>query len=226
MLVSRPGLGDDHAFDVLVARHHGAVALLARLVAPEERRRSLVVETFDVAHAALRRMLGPTESLRPLLLMTACWLHEEHPYGLAVSEHFPSGVPFREPRPGAMHPAVSGEFSRLPEAWQLLVWQLEVERDTVEDAAALIGVSPVVVSALVEGARSAWRTRCASAAVRARVPGGWCCGTRRSASGAPYSSGTSTPSSGTLARWRRGTGWAGRRRTTWRYAAPVWPRGR
>ncbi len=160
-LVARAGLGDDQAFDALVARHHGAVALLARLVAPEDRRRALVVETFAAAHATLRRMLGPSEALRPYLLMVARRLHEEHPAGLPdeplATEHFLSTVPFRDPADGEMHPAVSVEFSRLPEAWKLLVWQLEVEGDSAEDAGALIGVSPVVVPALVEGARAALR---------------------------------------------------------------------
>ena len=66
-------------------------------------------------------------------------------------------MPFRDPAPGEMHPDVSAEFSRLPEAWQLLVWQLEAEGDSVPGAAALIGVSPLVVPALVAGARASLR---------------------------------------------------------------------
>ncbi len=155
-LVSRVAIGDCHAFDVLVARHRAAVALLARLVAPENRREGLVAATFDLLHPTLRRMQGPTESVRPFLLMAARRLHEAQ-QGSAPGGHLPLGKPFREPGAGEMHPAVCVEFSRLPEAWQLLVWQLEVERDTAEDAAALVGVSPAVVPALVASARAALR---------------------------------------------------------------------
>jgi hypothetical protein len=156
-LAARAALGDHGAFDALVARHHGAVALLARLVAPEDRRRALVVQTFDVARATLRRKLGPAETLRPFLLMTARRVNEESPRDAFGTELVVSTVPFREPAAGEMHPAVPVVFSRLPEAWQLLVWQLEVERDSVEEAAALIGVSPLVVPALLEGSRAALR---------------------------------------------------------------------
>lgn len=156
-LVSRVAIGDGHAFDVLVVRHRPAVALLARLVAPEGRREALVATTFDLAHTTLRRMQGPTESVRPFVLMVARRLHEEHGQGWAPHGHLLLGKPFREPGAGEMHPAVCVEFSRLPEAWQLLVWQLEVERDTAEGAAALVGVAPAVVPALVASARAALR---------------------------------------------------------------------
>lgn len=156
-LVSRVAIGDCQAFDVLVARHRAAVALLARLVAPEGRREGLVSATFDLAHSTLRRMQGPTESVRPFLLMVVRRVDEEHAQGSAPSGLLLLGKPFREPGAGEMHPAVCVEFSRLPEAWQLLVWQLEVEGDTAADAGALVGVSPVVVPALVASARAALR---------------------------------------------------------------------
>jgi hypothetical protein len=156
-LVSRLRLGEHEAFDVIVARHQGAVARVARLIAPEDRRRSLVEDTFHVAEAALRQLVGPTESLRPFLLMTACRLRSWHPPVPVAARRVVSEVPFREPQAGAMHPAVSIEFSYLPEAWQLLLWHLEVESDSPEYAAALVGVSPVVVPALVQGARGALR---------------------------------------------------------------------
>jgi hypothetical protein len=156
-LITRVGLGEPHAFDVLVARHHGAVARLAREIAPGERRRALVQETFDVAHTTLRRAVGLTESLRPFLLMTACRLRGSRLDDPVGAQPFASEVPFRVPRGDEMHPRVSIEFSYLPEAWQLLLWHLEVEGDGVEYAAALIGVSPSVVPALVEGARATLR---------------------------------------------------------------------
>lgn len=156
-LVSQVALGDPSAFDAIVARHHGAVAVLARLIAPPSRRKALVAETFEVTHTTLRLRLGPSELLRPFLLMTARHLSENHPTGPARTDHPLNAVPFRDARPGAMHPAVTAEFSRLPEAWQLLVWHLEVEGESPEEAAALVGVSPVVVPALVEGARAALR---------------------------------------------------------------------
>lgn len=156
-LVSRVTIGDRHAFDVLAARHRAAVALLARLVAPEGLREGLVAATFELAHARLRRLQGPTESVRPFVLMLARRLHEQQAQGWAPGGHLLLGKPFREPGAGEMHPAVCVEFSRLPEAWQLLVWQLEVEGDTGEEAAALVGVSPAVVPALVASARAALR---------------------------------------------------------------------
>lgn len=156
-LVSQVALGDTTAFDAVVARHHGAVAVLARLIAPQGRRKALVAETFEIAHTALRQRLGPSESLRPFLLMTARRLAEDPPNAPAGPDQPLTAVPFRDARPGEMHPAVATEFSRLPEAWQLLVWHLEVEGDSPEEAAALVGVSPVVVPALVEGARAALR---------------------------------------------------------------------
>lgn len=160
-LISRTGLGDDTAFGTLVSRHRPAVTRLAALLDPDPRHRALVDETFEVAHTTLRLMLGPSESLRPYLLLLACRLHDDHPAGAPAAplevEHFSSSVPFREPRDGEMHAAVAVEFSLLPEAWQLLIWQLDVEGDTPEAAAALAGVSANVVLALVEGARAALR---------------------------------------------------------------------
>lgn len=238
-LVSRVAVGDRHAFDVLVARHHAAVALLARLVAPEGLREGLVAATFEFAHTRLRRLQGPTESVRPFVLMLARRLHEQQTQGSAPGGHLLLGKPFREPGAGEMHPAVCVEFSRLPEAWQLLVWQLEVEGDTGEGPPRWSGSPPrscrpwsrvrgppcVVPCWCAIGharfRRSAWRTRCASAAPGACCPPGRCCGTPRSASSAPCCWGTSTPSSGISARWWRGTCWVVPLRTTWRYAAAV-----
>lgn len=158
-LITRTGLGDEHAFATLVARHREAVDLLASLLDPHRRHPGLVAEVFEIAHGTLRLMLGPTEALRPYLLLLTRRLLEAHPDGtpthpLAV-EHFSSSVPFREP--AAAQGDVVVEFSRLPEAWQLLLWHLEVEGDSPVAAAALIGVSPVAVPALVTSARATLR---------------------------------------------------------------------
>lgn len=173
-LISRTGLGDERAFDVLVTRHHAALTRFAGLVVPPERRRALVETTFAVAHTTLRRMLGPGNALRPYLLLLAQRLGEEDPARVPVDpivvEQFAGAVPFREPRAGEPHAAVSVEFSRLPEAWQLLVWHLEVEADAPEAASALVGVSPAVVPALVTGARSTLRRALIEHHLSARLP--------------------------------------------------------
>lgn len=168
-LISQARLGDAGAFEVLVERHRGPVAEVARLLDPFRRRR-LVDETFDLAHGTLRRMLGPTASFRTYLLFLVRHLHEQHPTGFPTAtlldstqagllglEHSCSAVPFRDELGGERHSAVAIQFSGLPEPWQAVLWHLAVEGDDAETVGNLIGVAPAAVPALADSALATLR---------------------------------------------------------------------
>ncbi len=159
-LISAARLGDEEAFQRLVALHRPAVETLAGLLSEDEHHvRAVVDETFAVAQETMRRMLGPGIALRPYLLLLARRLNEEigeAPTSDLSREHACTAVPFRDdPQPGTdpRHANVIRQFSWLPEAWQALVWHLGVEGDDEADVAALLGISPLAVPALLTSAR-------------------------------------------------------------------------
>lgn len=159
-LIAAARLGDEEAFQRLVVLHRPAVETLAGLLSDDARHvRATVDETFIVAHETMRRMLGPAIALRPYLLLLARRLNEEigqAPRPDLSREHACTAVPFRDDPQSAADPRhihVVRQFSWLPEAWQALVWHLGVEGDDEADVAALLGISPLAVPALLTSAR-------------------------------------------------------------------------
>jgi DNA-directed RNA polymerase specialized sigma24 family protein len=156
-LIAAARLGDEASFQSIVAAHRPAVEALAALLSDDENHvRAVVDETFTVARETMRRMLGPGIALRPYLLLLVRRLNEEVAETDVATdlsrERACTAVPFRDHDPDPRHAAVARQFSWLPEAWQALVWHLAVEGDDEADAAALLGISPLGVPALLSSA--------------------------------------------------------------------------
>lgn len=148
-LVSRTRRGDRHAFRTLVARHLEAVRLAVSLLGGPP---GLVHSTFDVAHGCLLRGSGSAEAVRPFVLQLAHHLHHApDPVDDLVRGDSCTCTPFRE-TDQPWHPAVAAEVSSLPPTWQAALWHRLVERDDEAAVAGVVGVSPVKVPWLVDGA--------------------------------------------------------------------------
>lgn len=148
-LVSRSRRGDGDAFRVLVERHHDAVRLAVALLGGGA---ELTDATFEVARGSLRREAGSSDAVRPFVLGLAHHLHHAPaPGDDLVRDDSCACAPFREadlPR----HAAVAAHVAALPPAWQAALWHRHVERDDDEAVATVIGVPPLKVPWLVEGA--------------------------------------------------------------------------
>ena len=148
-LVSQTRRGDRHAFRTLVARHLEAVRLAVTLLGGPP---GLVHTTFDVAHGCLLRGSGSAEAVRPFVLQLAHHLHHAPvPANDLVRGDSCTCTPFRE-ADLPWHPAVAAEVSSLPPSWQAALWHRLVERDDDAAVAGVVGMSPVKVPWLVDGA--------------------------------------------------------------------------
>lgn len=162
-LIARTRRGDDAAFHSLAARHRGALDDLAALLGgPTD---DLVDEALDTAFQRLRRVHGPTVWVRGHLLQLVCQLHAQHltPGWGPVStigtreQLVEDAVPFRDHQLSGAHDAVATEFAGLAEAWQAALWHRTAERETDTEVATVVGVSPAIVTALVDSARDELR---------------------------------------------------------------------
>lgn len=146
-LVARSRHGDDEAFEILAGRHRSALhrALHALDGSPD-----LVVVALDAAHAALRRQAGPTQGVRPfLLLVLRDLVLREGESACAVR---PGAVqPFVDHLPPA-HTALAAEVAALPDRVQALLWHWYVDQDPDVVVAAHLGMAASEVEPL------AWST--------------------------------------------------------------------
>lgn len=148
-LVARSRHGDDTAFEILAERHRAALrrALRALDGSPD-----LVVVALDAAHAALRRQAGPTQGVRPFLLLVL--------RDLVLRD---GGRPCPV-RPGAVQPFVdhvapphtelAAEVAALPDRLQALLWHRYVDQDPDVVVGAHLGLAPSEIEPL------AWSTVC------------------------------------------------------------------
>lgn len=146
-LVVRSRHGDDAAYEILADRHRPALhrAIHALGASPD-----LSVVALDATHAALRRQAGPTQGVRPFLLLVLRDL---------VLREGDSPCPVR---PGAVQPfvdhitaahsSVAAAVASLPDVRQALLWHRYVDDDPDLMTAALLDLAPREVEPL------AWET--------------------------------------------------------------------
>jgi len=166
-LITAARAGDEQAYAELYRRHASAALRFARsLTGHAADADDLVAEAFTRVLAALRSGNGPAEAFRPYLLSavrnafydSARRSLREQP----VEELTPvaPGVPFVDPAAAAdERRLIATAFRDLPERWQLVLWQTEVEGERPADIAPLLGISPNAVAALAYRAREGLRER-------------------------------------------------------------------
>lgn len=142
-LLARSRHGDDAAFEILADRHRTALrrALGALGGSPD-----LLVVALDAAHSALRRQAGPTQGVRPfLLLVLRDLVLRDGDAGCPVR---PGAVqPFVDHLPPA-HQALAAEVATLPDGLQALLWHRHVEQDADAVVGAHLGMAPSEVEPL------------------------------------------------------------------------------
>jgi len=146
-LVARSRHGDDAAFGILADRHRAALRRALRSLGGSP---DLVVVALDAACAALRRQAGPTQGVRPfLLLVLRDLVLRDGEGGCPVR---PGAVqPFVD-HPALRHQALAAEVAALPDRLQALLWHRYVEQDPDVVVGAHLGMAPSEVEPL------AWST--------------------------------------------------------------------
>lgn len=145
-LVARSRHGDHAAFEILADRHRPALrrALRALDGSPD-----LVVVALDAAHSALRRQAGPTQGVRPFLLLVLRDLVLRDGDGCPVR---PGAVqPFVD-HVSTAHACVAAAVASLPDTRQALLWHRYVDDEPDLMTAALLDLAPREVEPL------AWST--------------------------------------------------------------------
>jgi RNA polymerase sigma factor (sigma-70 family) len=157
--------GDIAAYGVLYARHfHAARRLTSSLGITGAERDDLIAEAFTRVLRILRAGGGPDEDFRPYLLTTMrntviSWRRRDRSVSL-----FPD-VPEVAPDSGhedavctRIHATTAARaFATLPERWQTILWQTEIEDESPARIAATLDMTPNGVAALAYRAREGLR---------------------------------------------------------------------
>ena len=145
-LVSAVRAGDADAYAELSARHIEAARRLARQLVASDAVDGLVEEAFAKVRLVLQRGDGPDLAFRPYLLTAVRRLHVDH-------------TPTADPEVAESHEdaAAARAFSSLPEPWRMVLWHTEVEGQSPDQVAELLGERPESVPALVTRAREGMR---------------------------------------------------------------------
>jgi RNA polymerase sigma factor (sigma-70 family) len=146
------------SFDVLYAEHAPAARRLALSLVPGDVADDIVSEAFVRVIAAVRRGASPV-SFRPYLftvIRNQAWAYvrERHRLVLVADPEPPAA-------PGAGELAVRREelamvtraFAALPQRWQFILWQTEVEGHQPASLSERTGLSPNAVAQLAVRAR-------------------------------------------------------------------------
>jgi RNA polymerase sigma factor (sigma-70 family) len=164
-LISAVRGGDSTAFGVLYLRHVDAARRLARtLVRDQADVDDLVAEAFAKILHALRGGLGRDLAFRPYLLTSLRntfydRVRRDKRVDLTgdIASHDP-GVPFVDTALEGLERSLAARaFARLPERCQVVLWHLEVERETPAEVGLLLGLTPNGVSALAYRSRERLR---------------------------------------------------------------------
>jgi RNA polymerase sigma factor (sigma-70 family) len=157
--------GDTTAYGVLYLRHVDAARRLARtLVRDQADVDDLVAEAFAKILSTLRGGGGRDLAFRPYLLASLRntfydRLRRDKRVDLTgdIASHDP-GVPFVDTAVEGLERSLAARaFARLPERCQVVLWHLEVERETPAEVGLLLGLSPNGVSALAYRSRERLR---------------------------------------------------------------------
>jgi len=185
-LIAMTREGDDLAYAELYRRHEPAARrtawCLTRSAAEAE---DVVAEVFTQILSVLRRGRGPEEAFRPYLLTCVrhgCAARSRRRLPIAVD---PTELPEHDPEARDDFEAsiesslVAQAFFALPERWQRVLWQTEVEGRSPTEVAHELEIEPGAVAALSYRARNALSQAYLEAHLSAR-PAAACRGTVRS----------------------------------------------
>lgn len=160
-LIDRVRDGDLEAFDPLYRRHRESGMRHARhWTRSEAGAEDLCAEAFTRVLYAIRNGNGPTEAFRPYLLTAMRNVARDWAEGDRRTLLVPDLVdiapaePDADPVIAALERSLAGlAFSSLPERWQTVLWQTEVEEEGPSQIAPQLGIDAAAVAALAYRAR-------------------------------------------------------------------------
>jgi RNA polymerase sigma factor (sigma-70 family) len=160
-LIDRVRDGDLEAFDPLYRRHRDSAMRHARYwTRSEAAAEDLSAESFTRVLYAIRNGNGPTEAFRPYLLTAMRNVARDWAEGDRRTLLVPDLVDVAPPEPeqdpviAALERSLAGQaFMTLPERWQTVLWQTEVEQEGPTQLAPLLGIDAAAVAALAYRAR-------------------------------------------------------------------------
>ncbi|MCW2824285.1 MAG: hypothetical protein JWQ91_1202 [Aeromicrobium sp.] len=156
--------GSNEAYAVLYDRYAYGARRLARHLGQREESEDVVAEAFAQVLDLLRRGKGPDQAFRAYLFTTI--RHESGRRAKANKRVMPTDddsqidtvVPFGDGQLDAFEKTtVRAAYESLPDRWQTVLWQLDVEGRKPHEIADAMGLKPNTVSALVYRARSGLR---------------------------------------------------------------------
>jgi DNA-directed RNA polymerase specialized sigma24 family protein len=135
--------GERAAVERLYARHVASARRLATILAGPAAADDLVADSFARAFGQVRAGRGPSTSFRPLLLTTMRDLHRAAEGAV---------VPPSDPDPGPELDAAgaTAALADLPGSWQQVLWHADVEGQSPEEIATLLGTTPAAVSSALD----------------------------------------------------------------------------
>ena len=160
-LIDRVRDGDLEAFDPLYRRHRGSAMRHARYwTRSEAAAEDLSAESFTRVLYAIRNGNGPTEAFRPYLLTAMRNVARDWAEGdrrtllMADLVDVAPPEPEQDPVLAALERSLAGQaFMTLPERWQTVLWQTEVEQEGPTQLAPQLGIDAAAVAALAYRAR-------------------------------------------------------------------------
>ncbi|MCE9620922.1 MAG: sigma-70 family RNA polymerase sigma factor [Actinomycetia bacterium] len=162
-LIDHTRAGDADAYGELYRRHFQAARAAARALTHNcADADDLISEAFVRVLRASRSGGGPDVSFRPYLVAAVRNVFYDR---LRCSRELPSDVMIDEVK-GALLDTdnereedafATAAFAALPERWQRVLWQTEVEGRSAAEIAPLLGLAPNAVAALAYRAREGLR---------------------------------------------------------------------
>jgi RNA polymerase sigma factor (sigma-70 family) len=160
-LIDRVRAGDLEAFDPLYRRHRDSAMRHARYwTRSEAAAEDLSAESFTRVLYAIRNGNGPTEAFRPYLLTAMRHVSRDWAEGdrrtllMADLVDVAPPEPEKDPVIEALERSLAGQaFMTLPERWQTVLWQTEVEQEGPTQLTSQLGIDAAAIAALSYRAR-------------------------------------------------------------------------
>jgi RNA polymerase sigma factor (sigma-70 family) len=163
-LIQRARDGDMSAFSILHERNAAAAMAMARGMSRSTAdAEDLVAEAFTKVMEAVRRGNGPDDAFRPYLLTTIRRLAYDSTARRQREQVSPdvgedAVVELDDPAVLSLERGlVRSAFASLPDRWQTVLWQTEVEGQRPHDIAPALGLSANAAAALTYRAREGLR---------------------------------------------------------------------
>jgi RNA polymerase sigma factor (sigma-70 family) len=157
--------GNTAAYGTLYERHSAATRQLAYALARDPSDADdLVAETWAKVFATLRAGRGPLVAFRAYLHTTlrhVCYHRARRDRRLEFTDdltRYDEGQPFLDPALDRLERTYAARaFRQLPERWQDILWQTEVEGASPAEIAPKLGLTPNAVAVLAHRAREGLR---------------------------------------------------------------------